>query len=290
MVRSGSSRAIIPPRCRSLRTERAGLTQRSLQRLSFSRAIVRAPGRSYASGLTSSAAQGPPDLDLALEQHAAYCDALRSCGLALTELPADELHPDGTFVEDTAVVAERVAVLTRPGAPSRAAEVHAVAAALRSLRPELEPIVAPGTVDGGDVCQAGEHFLIGISARTNEAGAGQLAEILARHGYTASLVDIRAHRSLLHLKSGIAWLGDGRFTVTSDVAALGVLAAYDTIVVEAPEEYAANCVRVNDCVLVATGYPRLAARLRGLGYELRVLDVSEFRKMDGGLSCLSIRL
>ena len=257
--------------------------------MKFSRAIVRIPGRSYAQGLTSSAAQGPPDLARALEQHAAYCDALRECGLELTVLPPDEHHPDGTFVEDTAVVAERAAVTTRPGAPSRAAEVHAVAAALRPFRPELEAITAPGTVDGGDVCQAGEHFLIGISARTNEAGAAQLAGILARHGYTAALVDIRAHRSLLHLKSGIAWLGDGRFTVTPDMAALGLLGDYDTIVVDAAEEYAANCVRVNDAVLLASGYPHVEARLRALRYDLRVLDMSEFRKMDGGLSCLSIR-
>jgi dimethylargininase len=255
----------------------------------FTRAIVRVPGRSYAQGLTSSAAQGPPLIDLALAQHAAYCDALRECGLALTVLPPDELHPDGTFVEDTAVVAGRVAVANRPGAPSRAGEVGAVATALRQFRPQLEAIAAPGTVDGGDVCQAGEHFFIGISARTNEAGAAQLASILLRHGYSASKIDIRAQRSLLHLKSGIAWLGDGRFTVTPDVAALSVLAAYETIVVDAVEEYAANCVRVNDSVLVAAGYPRLAGRLRELGYHLRVLDVSEFRKMDGGLSCLSIR-
>jgi dimethylargininase len=228
-------------------------------------------------------------LERALAQHAAYCDALRACGVELTELPADEQYPDGTFVEDTALVAERVAVVTRPGAPTRAGEVGAVVAALRQFRPAPETISAPGTVDGGDVCQVGEHFLIGVSARTNEAGAAQLMEILVRHGYTAALVDIRAHRELLHLKSGIAWLGGRSMTVTPGAAALAALADYDLIVVDAAEEYAANCVRVNDAVLVAAGYPRFEARLRKLGFDLHALDMSEFRKMDGGLSCLSIR-
>ena len=97
-------------------------------------------------------------------------------------LEADERFPDGTFVEDTAVVAERVAVASRPGAPTRAGEVSSVAAALARLRPELERIAAPGTLDGGDVCQVDEHFLIGVSARTNPSGAQQLADILRRHG------------------------------------------------------------------------------------------------------------
>ncbi len=204
-------------------------------------------------------------------------------------LEPDEGHPDGTFVEDTAVVAARVAVTTRPGAPSRAGEVPAVAAALRQFRPELESIVAPGTLDGGDVCQVDDHFLIGISERTNEAGARQLAAILGRHGYSSLLVDIRGDRTLLHLKSGIAYLGGRRFTVTAGAPQLGTLPRYERITVDAAESYAANCVLVNEVVLLAAGYPRVAARLEELGYTIRVLEVSEFRKMDGGLSCLSIR-
>ena len=257
--------------------------------MAFSRAIVRIPGQSFANGLTASAALGSPEINRALVQHAAYCETLRRCGLELTVLPPDERFPDGTFVEDTAVVTERVAVATRPGAPTRTAEVEVVAAALRQFRPALEQIRAPGSVDGGDVCQVDDHFLIGVSARTNEAGATQLAAILARHGYTAALIDIRAHRSLLHLKSGISYLGDGRMTVAANVADLDALASYDKVVVDAAEEYAANCVRVNEAVLVAAGFPRLVARLDQLGYAVRLLDMSEFRKLDGGLSCLSIR-
>jgi dimethylargininase len=247
------------------------------------------PGLSYSHGLTTSVAQGPPDRKLTLEQHAAYCEALRSCGLELSVLEADERYPDGIFVEDTAVVAARAAVATRPGAPSRAGEVGAVASALRQVRPDLETIAAPGTLDGGDVCQAEEHFLIGVSQRTNLAGAQQLAAILARHGYTSSLIDIRAHKTLLHLKSGIAYLGEHRFTVSADMIGLGIPPGYETIVVDKSEAYAANCVRVNGSVLLAAGYPRLAERLESLGYDVCPLGVSEFQKMDGGLSCLSIR-
>jgi dimethylargininase len=257
--------------------------------MTYSRAIVRPPGRSYAAGLTTSAAQGRPDVERALEQHAGYCDALRACGLELTVLQADERHPDSTFVEDTAVLTERVAITTRPGAPTRAGEVGAVAAALRQFRPELESIAAPATLDGGDVCQIEEHFLIGVSARTNEAGARQLASILARHGYSAALIDIRASRSLLHLKTGITYIGEQRLLVAADAPAIDGLADYERIVVGGADSYAANCVRVNNVVLFAAGYPALAARLETLGYVLRILEMSEFRKMDGGLSCLSLR-
>ena len=258
--------------------------------MNFSRAIVRIPGRSFAKGLTTSTALGLPDLGKALAQHEDYCEALRACGLELTVLPPDERFPDSTFVEDTALVAARVAIVTRPGAPSRAGEIGVVADALRQFRPTLEQIEAPGTVDGGDVCQAGEHFFIGVSARTNEAGATQLADILQSHGYTASMIDIRSHPSLLHLKSGISYLGEGRFTVAAAVAGLDALAAFDSVVTEPGESYAANCVRVNDSVLVAAGFPELVVQLEALGHDVRILDVSEFQKMDGGLSCLSIRL
>jgi dimethylargininase len=254
----------------------------------FSRAIVRIPGQSYANGLTT-ADEGRPDFHAACAQHARYCQALRDCGLALTVLPADAAQPDGTFVEDAAVIAGRVAIITRPGAPSRRGEVAAIAAALQQLMPVHGPIEAPGTLDGGDVCQADEHFFVGLSARTNEAGAAQLIALLAQHGYSASMVDIRAQRALLHLKSGISYLGERRFVALPGVPRVAAMAGYEFIETAAGESYAANCVRVNDTVLVAEGYPLLADRLDGLGYVVRRIEMSEFRKMDGGLSCLSLR-
>ena len=254
-----------------------------------STAIVRPPGRSYAQGLTSSRQLGPPDLAMALRQHEHYCQALRECGLRLVTLPADERYPDSTFVEDTAVVTARVAVITRPGAASRAGEVQAIATALGALRPQLEYIEAPGTLDGGDVCQAGEHFFIGLSARTNPEGARQLAGMLAARGYTSSTIDIRSCPSLLHLKSGLAWLGDRRCVVVPGLPRTTELADFDCIEVDETETYGANCVRINDQLFMAAGHARLGATLRALGLRLRELEMSEFRKMDGGLSCLSLR-
>jgi dimethylargininase len=258
--------------------------------MKFTSALARPPGSSFAQGLTMSVALGRPDLALARAQHTAYCAALSACGVGLSLLEPDDRFPDSTFVEDTAVIAARVTVVTRPGADSRRGETAAIEAALGGARAPLAHIVAPGTVDGGDVCQVGEHFLIGVSARTNESGAAQLAAILRQHGYTAETVDIRTHHALLHLKSGISWLGDGRCLAVPGFPRVEGLPRLEWLVTAAAEDYAANCVRVNDTLLFAAGYPGTEALLRGLGYRLCVLDTSEFRKMDGGLSCLSLRL
>lgn len=255
----------------------------------FNEAVVRVPGANFALGLTTMSAQSLPDVAKALAQHSAYCRALAQCGLKVTVLGADEGYPDGTFVEDTFVISQRVAIATRPGAKTRMGEVASVAGELRRLPQELAQIEPPGTVDGGDICQVDDHFLIGLSARTNEAGAAQLAAILARHQYTSSMVDIRGHSALLHLKSGIAYLGERRFLVAPGFPPISELAGTRRIEVAAEETYAANAVRVNDEVLIAAGFPKLADTLTKLGHRIRALDMSEFAKMDGGLSCLSLR-
>jgi dimethylargininase len=150
-------------------------------------------------------------------------------------------------------------------------------------------IDSPGTLDGGDVCAAGEHFFIGISERTNEAGAWQLAEMVAAFGYTTSFVDIRGRNDILHLKSGISYLGEGRLAVVETLADRPEFRGHQLVSVHADEAYAANCVRVNSQVLLAAGYPVFESKLRELGYQTIVLEMSEFQKMDGGLSCLSLR-
>ena len=256
----------------------------------FTRAIVCPPADSYAGGLTT-AGLGSPDLTLARRQHAAYCSALEAAGVSVTTLPADARYPDSTFVEDTAIVTRHGAILCRPGAPPRAGEVPAMRAALEMLlHQELATITTPGTMDGGDICQAGNHFFIGLSARTNEAGAEQLTRWLSGHGYTAATVDLRHDPMLLHLKSGVAWLGDNRLVAVPSLATLPQLAGYDVTVVPEEERFAANCVRVNDVVLIPSGYPGITAIVGAMGLRVVTLDMSEFRKMDGGLSCLSIRV
>src|SRR6185369_10509284 len=273
----------------------------------FTRAIVRTPGPNFPAGLTT-AGLGKPDYQLALQQHEAYCGALERCGLSLIRLEPDPGHPDSTFVEDVAVLVgarpegratdTSAAILTRPGAASRTGEVEHIRTSLVELFPRVVEIEAPGTLDGGDICQADDHFFIGVSARTNEAGANQLTEFLGKLGYTSSFVEINesksqpgmlATSSLLHLKSGIAYLGDNRLAIIESIASRKEFAGYDLVLVDQTESYAANCISVNNHVLIADGYPRFAAKLRELGYQTIALDMSEFQKMDGGLSCLSLR-
>jgi dimethylargininase len=253
----------------------------------------------------STAGLGIPDFEKALTQHAAYADALRACGVEPIILAADENYPDSVFIEDTAVLSEKVAVITRPGAPSRRGEEVVVAEALSRFYDHLEFITAPGTLEGGDVLRAGNRFFIGISARTNETGAGQLAAILRKNGYSPSLVPLR---HVLHLKTGIAYLDNncllagGEFVNHSPkgtgeaaqppertgVAAQPLFSSFDIIPVPVGEEYAANAIWVNGRVLVAAGFPGTKKAIEKMGYETLPVDVSEFRKLDGGLSCLSL--
>src|SRR5215211_1787359 len=170
--------------------------------MKFTHAIVRPPAATFADGITSSG-PGAPELSLALEQHEAYCRVLERLGLSLVRLPPDPAFPDSTFVEDAAIVTTQGAILTRPGAPSRAGEVTSLGEALCRWFPELDRISAPGTVDGGDVCEAGDHFFIGLSHRTNEQGAAQLSRWLAAGDFTSSVIDIREMQGILHLKTGL---------------------------------------------------------------------------------------
>jgi dimethylargininase len=255
----------------------------------FTHAIVRPPPATFAAGITRSN-EGAPDVALALRQHRAYCEALADCGLQVTTLPADPAYPDSCFVEDPAVVTARGAIAARSSAPSRRGEVESIIAALRGWYPDIARMTAPGTLDGGDICEADGHFLIGLTSRTNEEGARQLAEFLEALGYRSSLIDLRNIRRLLHLKTGMTYLGDGRLLLASDVPTGEALRPYERIVVPEAERYAANCIRINDRVLIAAGHPEVVDTLEGLGYDTLPVELSEFRKMDGSLTCLSLRL
>ena len=254
----------------------------------FTRAIVKKPSTTFAQGLTT-ASLGMPDLERVYQQHNAYCEALQRCGLEVFVLEADDIYPDSTFVEDTAVLTPKRAVLTNPGAQSRKGEVTAIRPAIESFYEQICTITAPGTLDGGDICETDEHFFIGISERTNEEGGRQLAKFLSEEGYTSSFVDVRDVSGILHLKSGISYIGDGNLVLIEELAGHEAFKSYNILKVQPQENYAANCVRVNDYILLPSAYPRLAEDLQKLGYPLLPLDMSEFEKMDGGLSCLSLR-
>lgn len=180
-------------------------------------------------------------------------------------------------------------MITRPGAPTRLGEASEIRRELVKHFSKLNTITEPGTLDGGDVCEAGGHFFIGISHRTNDAGARQLAEILKSFGFSSSLIDIRRLSNILHLKSGMAWLGDKRLVVIEALSGLKEFSTYELVHVKSVEEYAANCLFLNDRVLVPAGFPGLKRQLEDLDYPTIALETSEFQKMDGGLSCLSLR-
>lgn len=254
----------------------------------FTRAIVRIPGNNFADGLTT-VSLGVPHFDEVLHQHAHYCDALRECGLALTVLDPDLRHPDSTFVEDAAILTPNAAIFSRPGAASRAGEVASIRPIVETFCTRTFAIESPGTVDGGDICEAEDHFFIGLSHRTNEEGARQLATHLNALGFSTSTIDIRAMTTILHLKSGISYIGDNTLVVMEEMAANPQFARFNQIRVSPGESYAANSVRINQHVLVPEGFPQLHAELKSRGFSPLALNMSEFQKMDGGLSCLSLR-
>ncbi|MHC4943012.1 MAG: dimethylarginine dimethylaminohydrolase family protein [Planctomycetota bacterium] len=250
----------------------------------FQYAITRKPGENFADGLTR-AEGGRPDHALMLKQHQAYVDTLKALGLEVIELEAEPAHPDAHFVEDTAVVIPEAAIITRPGAPSRQGEVKSIEKVLSRFR-ELRRIEPPGTLDGGDVLQAGRRFFIGLSERTNAEGAGQLGTVLESYGYPWTTVPVGEG---LHLKSGVNWVGENSLLVTGTFKDRQVFHEFDKIVVEVGEDYAANTLWINDSLLMAAGYPKTREKLEALGSKIIELDVSEAQKMDGGLTCMSIR-
>jgi dimethylargininase len=255
----------------------------------FTKALLRLPGDNFAEGLTTSDL-GKPELSLTIQQHQAYQRALVECGLELHVLPADLDHPDSTFVEDTAIVVNDLAVITRPGASSRLNEAKKIEQELKKFFSRFDHITPPGTLDGGDICEAGNHFFIGISERTNQTGAVQLSEILNQEGFTSELIDIRGIPGLLHLKSGIAYIGNQTLVVANAIAQQASFEGFNLIPVDDHEQYAANCILVNNQILLPGGYPIIQSRLEQAGFKLKLLDMSEFQKMDGGLSCLSLRI
>ncbi|MBP7146246.1 MAG: amidinotransferase [Acidobacteria bacterium] len=250
----------------------------------YTQAVTRRPGPDFAAGLTT-AGLGAPDLELALAQHAAYVEALRGHGLEVVELAAEPGYPDACFVEDTAVVTPELAVIARPGASPRQGEERSIEPVLARFRP-VARIEAPGTLDGGDVLIVDREVLIGVSARTNVEGARQLADLLRPHGYVSRFVEIATG---LHLKASVNMLGSQTLLVAHEYATHPALLPFGQVSVGDDEAYAANTLWINDRLLAPRGFPRVLRSLERLGLPVTQLDVSEFRKMDGGLTCLSLR-
>lgn len=251
----------------------------------YKHVIVKTPGKSYVNGLTTSDL-GTPNYEKVLQQHASYVEALKKCGVSVTHLPASEEFPDSTFVEDTAVLTQEFAVITNPGDVSRNSEIKEIESVLKDFYANFHYINAPGTLDGGDVLQVDDQFFIGISNRTNEEGARQLKEILKSEGYKGTIVPLK---EFFHLKTGIAYLGNDLIVAAGEFLDHPNFAQYKKITVSAEDEYSANCILVNDYVIIPKGYEETTRRLNEVGFKTIELDMSEFQKQDGGLSCLSLR-
>jgi dimethylargininase len=227
----------------------------------------------------------PIDAARAVRQHQAYTQALEELGARIEWLAALPEHPDAVFVEDTAVVLPGVAVITRPGAASRQAEVESTAQVLERYRP-IRRITPPGCLDGGDVLRVGRTLYVGLSARTNRAGLEQLAAAIAPHGFTARGVPLSG---CLHLKSAVTGFGPGRVLLNPQWVDPQAFGSLEIVTVDDSEPAAANVLTIGATTLVSSRYPRTAQRLRAAaGLEVRVLDVDELHKAEAGLTCMSL--
>jgi dimethylargininase len=253
--------------------------------MKFKTAIMRKPGADFAAGITTGEL-GEPDYARMLQQHAAYVEVFRSLGVETVVLDPLPGYPDAYFVEDAAVVVPETAVLSRPGALARRGEEDAIESALASFLP-VARIQEPGTLDGGDVMMAERHFFIGLSQRTNADGAEQLGRILEQYGYTWQAVPTQG--GCLHLKSCVSYLGDRLLLVSPGLAGCADFQGYDQIVAAEDEQQAPNLLRVNDHFLMPAGCPKTRRKLEALGLPVLEIDASEAHKMDGGLSCMSLR-
>lgn len=251
----------------------------------FNQAIVRKPSKTFQFGISTSNL-GKPDYQKVLLQHSKYVEALLSCNLSLVELKEDDHFPDSTFVEDTAIVDKNFSVITNFGVKSRQGEEVEIREQLKSFYDKIESIKKPGTVEGGDVMKVEDHFYIGLSNRTNKEGADQLIKILKRHGYSSSKIPLK---KVIHLKTGLSYLGDSILLVSGEFKDHPDFKEYDQIEVQESEGYAANSLRINEYVLIPKGYPNLKEQIYNLNFKVLELEMSEFEKMDGGLSCLSLR-
>jgi len=251
----------------------------------FRRAITRKPGRNAADGLTTSTI-GLPDYGNLIRQHDAYVQTLSNLGLEVIVLEAEPGYPDAYFVEDVAVVTPEIAVITIPGALSRQGEQESIEPVLAQFR-RIKRIEPPGTVEGGDVLLVGKHCFIGISERTNALGARQLGCFLEEYGYSWEPISVDAG---LHLKSSVNDLGQDTLIMTRTLSRLEAFKRFTAVIVNENETNAANTMLVNDHLIIPAGYPLTKKELSDLDRKVIELDVSEVSKMDGGLTCMSLRL
>ena len=262
----------------------------------ISHALVRPPGASFAQAISSSHAM--IDVALAQAQHAEYRQALVAAGIQVEVLPPDERYPDSCFMQDPAMVIRDRAIINRPGAASRRGEEEALVELLASRFPTTH-IVAPGTLEGGDVMVLPDRVLVGRSGRTNRAGIAQLAVALS--DLTSDLTGLANLSGLpglpvfevpvagyLHLLSAVTHLGDGTLLAVEDFFLPPALAGFPALRVPTDEGYACNALGIGDKVILPASYPKTAATLKAHGYDVLLVPTTEFAKADGGVTCLAL--
>jgi len=251
----------------------------------FKNAIVKKPSKMIVNGITSGI-HGVPDPDMALSQHNDYISILKYCGLEVTCLNPDERFPDSVFIEDTAVIAGNIAIITNPGADSRKGEIQDVKNTLEKKFNKLKFINSPGTLDGGDVMLIEKTFYVGLSERTNLYGIEQFKEIVEREGFICKIIHLEG---MLHLKTGVSYIGDNTIIVAEQLVNEPEFNDLKKIIPVGNESYASNSIRINEYVILPFGFRNVKQEVEERGFKIIESDVSEFRKVDGGLSCLSLR-
>ena len=247
-------------------------------------AITRAVSRSLSECELTHIDRVPIDLAVAREQHAEYEALLTVLGCRVIQLAEARQLPDAVFIEDTAVVLDELAVITRPGAVSRRGEIQAVAEALEAWRPVVR-LPDPATLDGGDVMRVGRTLYVGLGPRTNEPGVAQLADAVRRHGYEVRAVPVQG---ALHLKTAVTAVGEGLLLVNPAWVDPGLFGESGMIEVHAEEPFAANALRVGDTIIHSTAFPRTQRRLTSRGLSVRGVNAGELAKAEGGVTCCSL--
>lgn len=253
----------------------------------FSKAIARAPAASVVQGLRA-VNHGSPTFDVFRAEHRAYVSALQQAGLDVRTLDSLEEYPDSVFIEDAALCLPEGAITLRPGAPSRTGESTVLGPELSRLGLEVHPFDSEGIVDGGDILVTDATILVGLSTRTNRAGFEWLKSFLAGWGYAVEAVHTPDH--VLHFKSDCCVIDSDTIMATSRLSDAECFNSFRVLVVPEGEEAAANSIRVNDTVLIPAGFPATADMLDEAGYSLKTVPVSQAALLDGGLSCMSLRL
>jgi dimethylargininase len=248
-------------------------------------ALTHLPSPYLDRGLRTHVAHVPVDYDAALRQHAAYCQMLRDCGADVMTLDINRDWPDSTFIEDTAVVLDEVAVLASMGTGARRGEVAGIEAGLRKYR-ELRRIEPPATLEGGDVLRIGRSLLVGVSSRTNLAGVHAFEAVVRRYDYRVLPVPVPR---CLHLKSACTALPDGSLLVNHSLLDMSTLRPFEVVPIPQEEPWAANTLTVGETICLAVNHVQTAELLCRRGFAIRTVHVSEFAKLEGGVTCLSLR-